>query len=129
MSELSGALKDLRDASSGRSIVREVLRTDAAFPGARLAYLPDLIVLWDNAAPITSVTSARLGTLSMASPDSRTGTHTGPGFLVASGGSVQRRGELREASIVDFAPTMLALAGVDAPSHMRGKALSELIAV
>lgn len=128
LDDLSAALTETRDVASRRAIVREVIRTDTAFPGARRAYLPDLIVRWDSSGPITGAVSARIGTVSKPSPDPRPGTHRGPGFVLASGPGIARGGTLRGGHILDFAPTLLTRLGVEVPGYMRGRAWPELLA-
>ena len=119
--DIEGALKALVEPATGRPAVREVLAVDEAFPGPRRAHLPDLIVLWDTAAPITAVTSDAIGTVSGASPDPRPGTHAGPGFVVMRGPGIAPGQTLEGAHIFDFAPTILRRFGVTAPAHMTGR--------
>lgn len=128
LDDLSAALTETRDVTSGRPIVREVVRTDRAFPGDRRAYLPDLIIRWDSSSPITGAVSARVGTVSKPSPDPRPGTHRGPGFVLACGPGIARGQILRAGHILDFAPTVLTRMGVEVPGYMRGRVWPELLA-
>jgi len=125
-SELAQALGELRDPNTGHPIVREVIRTDDAFPGGRRAYLPDLIVRWNADNPITCACSAGLGTVSKLSPDPRPGTHAGPGFVLAAGPGIAAGKLQGPAHIVDFAPTLLRRFGVEVPAHMHGRVWPEL---
>ncbi len=129
LAELTTEIGALRDAGTGRPVVREILRADQAFPGDHAAYLPDLIVRWDASAPIVAATSARVGTVSVPSPDTRPGTHQGPGFLVACGRGIAPGAVLHDGHILDFAPTLLARMGVAVPPHMHGRVWPELTAV
>jgi predicted AlkP superfamily phosphohydrolase/phosphomutase len=124
--QLSTALMELRDTESGLPVVRGVIRVDEAFPGDRRAFLPDLIVQWHDAHPIRSVSSPRIGVVSGVSPDSRSGTHRGPGFVVASGPGIVPATTLAAGHIVDFAPTVLARMGAEVPAMMRGRIWPEL---
>jgi predicted AlkP superfamily phosphohydrolase/phosphomutase len=126
LAELATELGALRDAQTGRPIVREIIRTDRDFPGQRAAYLPDLIVRWDDSAPIMAARSPRVGTVSSPSPDNRPGTHRGPGFIVASGPGIPCGAHLHGGHILDFAPSLIARLGVAVPNHMRGRVWSEL---
>lgn len=128
LGELSTELSALHDPATGRSIVRDVIRTTHAFPGERGAYLPDLIVRWDESAPITAATSPRVGTVASPSPDTRPGTHRGPGFVVAHGPGIEAGAELAAGHILDFAPTLLARLGVAVPDHLHGRVWPELAA-
>jgi predicted AlkP superfamily phosphohydrolase/phosphomutase len=126
LQDISAALLDLRHAVTGSRIVRKVVIVDDAFPGDRRPLLPDLIVQWEAAGPITGVVSARIGAVTGNSPDPRSGTHRGPGFMVAHGPGIAAGATLDAASILDFAPTILTRMGVPVPQSMRGKAWREL---
>jgi predicted AlkP superfamily phosphohydrolase/phosphomutase len=125
--DLVAALTELTDPESGRRVVREVVVTDQAFPGARRGHLPDLIVLWEAAAPITAIASARIGEVRGASPDPRPGTHVEPGFALMRGPGIPAGRTLDHGHIFDLAPTILARFGVAAPAHMTGRPLIETI--
>lgn len=126
--DLASALRELTDPATGRRVVREVLIVDEVFPGHRRAWLPDLIVLWDSAAPITSLASARIGVVSGASPDARPGTHAGPGFVLMHGPGIRAGETLDQAHILDLAPTILDRLGVAPPEHMTGRIWREATA-
>ena len=119
--DLAAALGELTNPANGRRAVRDVLLVDQAFPGLRRAWLPDLIVLWDPATPITSLASARIGEVSGASPDPRPGTHAGPGFVLMHGPGVAAGQALDDGHILDLAPTILERLGVAPPEHMTGR--------
>jgi predicted AlkP superfamily phosphohydrolase/phosphomutase len=120
LAQISVALMELRHADSGKPVVQSVIRVDDVFPGDRRAYLPDLIVQWDSSSPIRSVRSSRTGIVSGNSPDPRSGTHRGPGFVLASGPGIAP-GTTLAGHIVDFAPTALARMGISVPDKMRGR--------
>jgi predicted AlkP superfamily phosphohydrolase/phosphomutase len=118
---------ELRDPATGASIVSRVIAADDAFPGDRRPQLPDLIVQWAADGPIRAAQSARVGTVRGESPDTRSGTHRGPGFVVAAGPGVVQGATLESAGILDFAPTILARMGVAAPALLAGKAWPQLL--
>jgi predicted AlkP superfamily phosphohydrolase/phosphomutase len=126
LKQIEDALLELRAADSDRPVVRRVIRVDDVFPGDRRAYLPDLIVQWEASSPIQSVQSPRTGIVSGISPDPRSGTHRGPGFVLASGPGIAPGTTLSGGHIVDFAPTVLARVGVAVPDTMRGRIWPEL---
>jgi predicted AlkP superfamily phosphohydrolase/phosphomutase len=127
LAELTAEIGQLRDPATGRAIVRDVLRTDFAFPGARRDWLPDLVVRWQADAPITAAASARIGVVSLQSPDPRPGTHAGPGFVLAAGPGIPAGSSLTDGHILDFAPTLLARQGVEVPAHMSGQVWPEWV--
>lgn len=123
--DLKAALEELTDPNTGRRAVRDVLIVDQAFPGRRRAYLPDLIVRWDAAMPVTALTSERIGVVSGESPDPRPGTHAEPGFLLMRGPRIPSGRTIDKAHIFDLAPTILHRLGVEVPEHMTGARLGE----
>jgi predicted AlkP superfamily phosphohydrolase/phosphomutase len=126
LTQIATALMELRATDSGRPVVSNVIRVDDTFPGDRRAYLPDLIVQWRASGPIQSVKSARMGVVSGDSPDPRSGTHRGPGFIAAKGPDIAPGTTLTAGHIVDFAPTILARLGAGIPDGMRGRIWPEL---
>jgi predicted AlkP superfamily phosphohydrolase/phosphomutase len=109
---------------TGERAVTGVVRVAAAFPGGRTDRLPDLAVSWDERAPITALTSDAVGTVAAPSPDGRTGTHRPPGFLIARGPGFEPGSTIRGARVVDFAPTILHLLGLEVPPNLGGRRLS-----
>jgi len=115
------ALTTLVHPSDGRPVVRQIIQTDAIFPGPYRDHLPDLIVLWDESRPITEAFSPAIGLLSERSPDLRSGNHKSSGFFIISGPQIRARQLTKEVHICDIAPTVLALFGLATPGHMDGK--------
>jgi predicted AlkP superfamily phosphohydrolase/phosphomutase len=56
-----------------------------------------------------------------------TGTHRLEGIFIACGRGIQKRGRVSGARILDIAPTVLCLLGLEVPQEMDGKVLSEVI--
>jgi predicted AlkP superfamily phosphohydrolase/phosphomutase len=124
--ELSGALTRLVNPRTGRSAVRRVVCADAALPGERRDYLPDLIVLWADEAAIDEVQSPEVGVVRGQSPDARTGTHRPPGFVLVHGPGAGPGPREGRGHIVDFAPTILARFGLSSAPAMTGRIFSDL---
>ena len=125
--ELVKELSALENADTGKKAVKEVLRVDELYHGENLKDLPDLIVKWAGDAPIRTIHSSRIGTVSGENPDSRTGGHKTYGFLIASGKHISRGKTFEGASIMDIAPTVLYLMGQSIPKDMDGKVLLDII--
>lgn len=122
LDEMEEALTGLECAETGRKVVRRVIRVDRVLPGRRRDRLPDLVVLWDDSAPIRAVRHPAIGEVRGASPDPRPGTHAPRAFALASAG---RAGE--GGSILDFTPTVLARFGLERPAELPGGIWDELV--
>jgi predicted AlkP superfamily phosphohydrolase/phosphomutase len=125
---LTASLQQLVNPLTGRPAVRQLIRTDQAFPGDRRHYLPDLIVLWAQDSPTTEVESPEVGRVGAPSPDGRSGTHRSPGFVLARGPHIDRAQNLSNAHVFDLAPTILKHFGIPRPAHIDGKAWANLCA-
>jgi predicted AlkP superfamily phosphohydrolase/phosphomutase len=112
--ELRVALEELVNPATGARAVRRVWIRNEVFPGPMQEHLPDVIVTWNDDAPIEAVTSSGVGTIDGVNPDPRPGTHSRAGFLIASGPGVgpSSRGSGR---LTDVAPTVMNLLGLDLP--------------
>ena len=100
---LAGCLLSLEDAASGQQLVKEVVVAADRYSGSRSAYLPDIIVTWNDILPVPEVSSAKLGKFSNQHTTGRCGDHRAGGFALLAGDQ-RRTGEatqLRHAA--DFA--------------------------
>lgn len=118
---LEADLRALTNVDSGEPVVRRVLRTAELFSGPYMDHLPDLMVEWNNRAPIARVHSEKTGEIVGEYTRCRTGDHSPQGLFAATGPAT-KAGRLESAvSIVDFGPTIadrlgVALADVDGRS-------------
>ncbi|HEU4371531.1 MAG TPA: alkaline phosphatase family protein [Methylomirabilota bacterium] len=124
---LAHDLLEVVDAESGRPAVARVLRTDELYRGAYRHHLPDLLVEWSDARPLGSasvgagqgatvrLTSRRIGTLEGTNGYCRSGDHRRSGLFVAVGPALEPGRMPGPVSIMDFAPTVARLLGVETP--------------
>ena len=124
LDELEEALTALEDVDTGQPAVARILRTDRVYPGPRRAFLPDLVVLWNDAATLRALRSTRLGEIALPSPDPRPGTHAVPGFALITGTGSE--GGAEGGRVHDLAPSLLARFGVD-PADLPGRVWPELL--
>ena len=121
--EILELVMELRDARSGESLVREVVRTrsdpldgDPRLPDA------DLIVRWNDV--VTDLAEhperGRIGPV----PFGRPGGHSDRGFAIIRGAGITPGSSFPEAPIKDLAPTMLALLGAPIPDRLEGSSLT-----
>jgi predicted AlkP superfamily phosphohydrolase/phosphomutase len=124
---LSEGLLGFRDADTGAPVVSRVVRRTDLYPeGSRADLLPDLVVVWSDrpAAEHRALVSDRHGHVDWpmpgGNPDGRSGNHRLEGWIAAAGPSIAESAGERGRTILDIAPTTLALLGVDVPHDMGG---------
>jgi predicted AlkP superfamily phosphohydrolase/phosphomutase len=120
---LSRELRALVNPATGRPAVARVVRPDREYPGAPLGDFPDLIVVWANDAPITSLASPAIGTVSGDFPERRSGAHRNDCFVL-SNEKLAAPAANGGASLVDIAPTIYRLLSQQAPAHFDGQPLT-----
>jgi predicted AlkP superfamily phosphohydrolase/phosphomutase len=117
LDELTEGLGALTDPESGEAIVRRVWRRDELFTGPLVEQAPDLILVsnwgWDLKGSIKRRVLTDTGLFS--------GMHTqDDAFLLVRGAEVTARGK---PTVRDVMPTILALAGCEAPPDVDGHSL------
>ena len=125
--EIMAALKGLRDTGTGETAVNEAFDTAKLYSGPYLQNAPDLIIgfnagyrtSWDGATGVVSGPVFEDNTKAW-SGDHCIDPRLVPGVLFAS-----RKIDRKDPALVDIAPTVLRLFGLDPPAHMDGKPLYE----
>ena len=125
--EIMAALAGLRDSQGDQTAINEAFDTAKLYNGPYLQNAPDLLLgfnagyrtSWDGATGVVS------GPVFEDNVKAWSGDHCidprlVPGVLFAS-----RKIDRADPSLVDIAPTVLRLFGLDPPAHMDGKPLYE----
>lgn len=124
--EIIAGLSGLRDPESGEIAINEVFDSERIYNGPYLEAAPDLIVGY-NAGYRVSWDSA-VGKISERVFEDNTKCWSGdhcidprlvPGVLFCN-----RKISAERPSLIDIAPTVLALFGIEPPSHMDGRAFA-----
>jgi predicted AlkP superfamily phosphohydrolase/phosphomutase len=125
LEELTGELRALKDPRTGLPFVGEIHPRSDLYWGSHAEQSPDLMFMPRDP------TTAGLGLFEFPSnrwlcpgPD-RTGYHRMDGILFVHGPGILRAHELQGASIMDVAPTVLALTGVPIPGNLDGQVLRD----
>lgn len=125
--EIMAALKGLPDTGTGETAVNEAFDTAKLYSGPYIQNAPDLIIgfnagyrtSWDGATGVVSGPVFEDNTKAW-SGDHCIDPRLVPGVLFAS-----RKIDREDPALVDIAPTVLRLFGLDPPAHMDGKPLYE----
>lgn len=107
-------LLDLVNLDTGERVVEDVVRVADHCQGPELDVMPDFFVIWRRQTPIDRVGSERVGEVEYRHRGNRTGDHSPESIFFAIGPDVQP-GHLADRTIMDFAPTIAQLVGVDLP--------------
>jgi len=121
--ELRRDLLELVNPANDQPAVQQVWLRNEVFPGKRQEDLPDLIINWTGEAKYDALVSPKAGRVEGASPDPRTGTHSPEAFLLAWGAGATQ-GTHGSARLVDVAPTIMNILGLDSRPQMEGIPLS-----
>jgi predicted AlkP superfamily phosphohydrolase/phosphomutase len=110
--ELRRKLLELVNVHTGQRVVCDVLRSADLYQGECLDDLPDFLVEWNREAPISCVSSPRIGTIRKEFGGVRNGDHKPEGFFWAAGPGIPAGHRIDLVSVMDFAPTVAALLDV-----------------
>jgi predicted AlkP superfamily phosphohydrolase/phosphomutase len=119
--DLSRAFGAVTDADSGLPAVERVVRCDQFFGSPVEDSLPDLCVIWADQHPLRRLHLPGHGTVEATRLDPRTGQHRHLGFLLGAGPGIAPSREEGIGTLLDVAPTALALLDVDQPSELPGQ--------
>ena len=125
--EIMAALKGLRDTGTGETAINEAFDTAKLYSGPYLQNAPDLIIgfnagyrtSWDGATGVVS------GPVFEDNTKAWSGDHCIDPRLVPGVFFASRKIDRKDPALVDIAPTVLRLFGLDPPAHMDGKPLYE----
>jgi predicted AlkP superfamily phosphohydrolase/phosphomutase len=127
MAELEADLLAIVDEASGAPLVKRVVRTRDLYDGESLDDLPDLLVEWNDVVARGSTTlgsgagarvrarSPKIGIVQGANDYGRSGEHRPGGWFVAAGPGIARGRLERKPSLLDLAPTLAGMLGVELP--------------
>ncbi len=127
LARLKGELDGLTNPQNNKRAAERVSVMDEIYPGPRRQDLPDAVISWDlGARVLDEIEAPGVGRIrkqpGYAVSPFYTGNHRGTAFAVARGPTLAAGAALQSGHILDVAPTIMALLGVDVPAHMQGRA-------
>ena len=116
-------IKELKELKiDGKKISTNVFKKEEIYFGKYIDSAPDLIIQVND---IISGISPSIGYGSIFS-NSKGGSHRINGIFLAHGLNIKKGSEIKDAEIVDIAPTILHIMGVPLPKDTDGKVLKEI---
>jgi len=131
---LKKSLMTFKDPETMEPVINDVKRKDELFIKEKgFDNLPDLLVKWKNkpAAACRKIVSSEFGEVEWPmpglNPDGRSGNHRPEGFLLTSGKNIRLNSAIEKRHIIDLAPTILNLLGVEASKEYDGRVIEEIL--
>jgi predicted AlkP superfamily phosphohydrolase/phosphomutase len=130
--DIARKLLGVVDPRRAQPAIRKVWRRDELYSGPGLAYAPDLIVDWHDAAYMPN--DRDRGETEVFAPRYRqymnwptSGSHRLNGVLIASGPDIAPGTRVSGARVIDMMPTWLELLGQPIPQELEGKPIYALM--
>jgi predicted AlkP superfamily phosphohydrolase/phosphomutase len=130
--ELYRTLQSATNPANGQLAAYRVYKTDDLFHGPCRSHMPDVIVIWNEDARIsTDLLTENYGVAHNVQPaygvsPYYTGNHRANAFTLAVGPEIRSGQVLKGTSILDLAPTILDHFGIRPPEYMTGHVLGKL---
>ena len=110
---LIAELAELTNGDTGEPVVERVFRADQQVDPVTMGSGPDVMVWWNNSAPIRTLRSPMVGIIEGECPDVRTGEHAMRGMLLVSHARAKPGHHCIEGmSAMDIPATLCDLAGI-----------------
>lgn len=123
--EVIAALHELRD-EQGRKLVTDLILREDTYHGPYTQYGPDIHLVLDDYNMIAFPLFATKNEVLTDQIRGDSGCHRREGIFIAHGPGIRGAGPLDEVSIVDLAPTVMAMMGQAVPRVMDGRVLQEI---
>jgi predicted AlkP superfamily phosphohydrolase/phosphomutase len=119
----------LRDAQTGEPIIEAVHFREEIYNGPFVEQAPDVLILFRdvvvNGIPVNGKV-LKLPPPTIAVPrDIKSGSHRPQGVVMLSGAGVKQGAELKDANLLDIAPTVMYLMGQPVSRSMDGQVLAQ----
>jgi predicted AlkP superfamily phosphohydrolase/phosphomutase len=127
--EIRQLIKDellkMKDPRTGEKLMDEVFFKEEIYHGKNLASAPDLLFIAKGYS-VPGSSSIDREHLFTSYENSPRGFHQRNGIFMAMNENFKKGYQVKNAAIIDLAPTILYTMGIPIPSHMDGKALKEI---
>ncbi len=125
--DLKAALGEIPHPETGEPLVEKVYEREELYEGPHIGLAPDLTVVLKDWRYRT-IGLHDFTTHKVISPAfGPTGDHRLEGVFIAAGAPFRAGGQVRDAELLDVAPTVLHLLGTPLPGDMDGRVLNEAL--
>lgn len=123
--EIARKLKQLKDGPDKIQVVRDVYRADQIYSGAAMAEAPDLLVGFEVGYRASWQTALGASPIPVMEDNLKkwSGDHINDAALVPGIFFSNRKIDVEDPTLYDFAPTILAFFGLEIPEEMQGRPL------
>lgn len=121
---LIAELRMLSDPETGKPMVNEVFRREEVYDGPFLTYAPDIMFLLQGGRyQADDILSKEIFE---DCSSKMTGTHRMEGVVAVKGRKIKKKWQIKNANMIDLAPTILYSLGMPVPDDMDGKVLIDI---
>ncbi len=122
--QLSKELKQLTDPNTGQRLIEHVWFREEVYHGEYVEEAPDILFL--PAEPYSRFTEYEFASNKLVSkPPGISGDHSMNGIFIFNGPGVKSGYQIKDAQIIDCAPTILYSLGFGIPSDIDGRVLTQ----
>ncbi|ACL70476.1 alkaline phosphatase family protein [Halothermothrix orenii] len=119
-------LKNLKNPFTGKKITSKVFRGEELYHGSKVNGAPDIVFLPDDMEILGKGAYEFLSHHVVSKSRSQSGHHRLKGVLFGIGPGIKKGYEVRDAHIMDMAPTILYQMGLPIMDYMDGKVLNSM---
>jgi len=116
-------IKEIKDPETGLPLEMECFKKEEIYCGPYVEDAPDLFVIMKRGGYVMQKEIYHKGLFSL--PNKSSGTHRMDGVFILKGNNTKRNFPVKDARIIDVAPTILYCLGMPVPEDMDGRVLTD----
>ncbi len=125
--EIIDKLKDFENPFTEKKIVTEVYKGEEIYHGNMASNAPDIVFIPDDMSVLGKGAYQFLSNKNVSVSQNQTGHHRMDGIFFAEGPEINKNSSVKEAHIMDLAPTILYLLDLPILDSMDGKVLDDIL--
>lgn len=121
-------LYELKDPETGEKVIDRVFTKEEIYKGPHVVKAPDIVFYMKDMKYVIEFGSFGFHETSLFGQSILldSGAHRPKGILIVQGENINKGQKIRNARIIDVAPTILYIMNIPVPSEMDGKVISEI---